>query len=276
MPIPTFINTLSIPLKLHPGSGRLSSLKMATTPPHSSAVTLYSSPVSNYSARVRYLVYRKNLDPSQVEICSPMDLGGLKTEDYLAVNPLGKIPSVVVNSSDPPHFLYESSVICGYLSEVFQDVQPSFIPSSPEKRALANLITNILDVYLGPLHPCMYKRGYEDREEGAKKMHVGFDALEQAMSEKGPYAVGEDLSIADCCLWGNWPFYEYMLPTFFGWSPTDGRPKLTKWVKHMRGESEASRKMYKEVFDGLEAWWNKGRWEEMSMKALTPKPTMPF
>lgn len=122
----------------------------------------------------------------------------------------------------------------------------------------------------------MYKRGFEGREEGVAKMKGGFEAIEKAMDEEGPYAVGDELSIADCCLWGNWAFYEYMLPTFFGWSAVDGRPKLGAWVEHMRKESEAAREVYKEVFEGLEGWWEKGRWKDLCMEAVTARPQLPF
>lgn len=251
---------------------------MSAIAPLQPNVTLYSVPVSNYSARVRYLIYRKKLSDAQVEVRPPKELGGLKTEEYLALNPLGKIPTVIIHTTNGQEkgSLYESSVICEYLAEVFEHVQPSFVPSTPEKRAAARLIANLLDIYIGPQHPYMYKKGFDDREEGAAKMKEGFDAIERAMDPDGPYAVGNELSLADCCLWGNWPFYEYMLPTFFGWTPADGRPKLAAWVQHMRNESDAARHVYVEVFKGLEAWWDKGRWENMSMKPLTPRPQVPF
>ena len=55
--------------------------------------TLYDLPVSNNGARVRMLLYYKDVKPDQVAIVSPMELGGLRSEDYLAVNPQGKMPA---------------------------------------------------------------------------------------------------------------------------------------------------------------------------------------
>lgn len=125
---------------------------MSAVPPPKPNISLYSVPVSNYSARVRYLVYRKKLTDSKVDIRPPTELGGLKAEEYLALNPLGKVPGAIIHYGDGQErqFLYESSVICEYLAEVFADIEPSFVPSSAEKRAKARLIVNLLDIYIGP------------------------------------------------------------------------------------------------------------------------------
>lgn len=243
-------------------------------------ITVYGTPVSNYSARVRYLVRRKQLPEGLVDFLPPAELGGLKADDYLKLNPLGKMPAALVQKSDQgkQHCLYESSVICEYMAEVFDTNEPSFVPGTPEARAKARLIANILDIYVGPHHQFMYRKleGGTDRDEGARNMLKGFDAIEQEMDEKGPYAVGTGLSIADCCLWGNWPFYDFMLPTFFGWTPTDGRPKLKAWLDHMRRESPAAKQVYTEVFEALQGWWDNGRWEKLGMIPLKSRPEISF
>lgn len=239
-------------------------------------VTLYTMPISNYGARVRYLIRRKKLTEDQVQISLPKDLGGIKSEDYLKMNPLGKMPAAYIEEPKGSSFLYESSVICEYLAEVFSDQDPCFIPKTPEARAKARLIANLLDVYVGPHHMYMYKKTDADRAEGVKKMDQGFDAIEHALSLDGPYAVGDQLSIADCCLWGNWPFYDFMLPTFFARHPTDGRPKLAAWYKHMQNESSAAREVYADVFNALYSWWDKGRWNDLGMTAVTPRPEISF
>lgn len=239
-------------------------------------MTIYSVPVSNYSARVRYLIRRKELTEDEVQICTPKELGGMKSEQYLKMNPLGKIPAASVQCADGRECLYESSVICEYLAETFEDRAPSFVPKTPEARAKSRLIANLLDIYVGPYHPFMYKKLEGDRDDGVKKMDQGFDAIEHALCPNGPYAVGKELSIADCCLWGNWAFYDFMLPTFFGRHPTDGRPKLTSWYKYMQNESPAAKEVYLEVFRALQQWWDKGRWIDLGMTALTPRPEVPF
>lgn len=238
-------------------------------------VTLYGTPVSNYSARCVFLMKRKALPQTLFTVRPPKDLGGgLKTEEYLKLNPLGKMPLVVIKESDgSQNSLFESSVICNYLAERFDSFQPTFLQQTAETRAKANLIVNALDLYVGPHHPFMYKRmDGVDRVAGVNNMHAGLDTIEFALDKDGPYAVGNSLSVADCCLWGNFAFYDFMLPTFFGWNAVDGRPKLAAWRKHMGTESEAAREVYTQVFNGLLEWWDSGRWEKLGMPALTDRP----
>jgi hypothetical protein len=61
---------------------------------------------------------------------------------------------------------------------------------------------------------------------------------------------------------------QFILPTFFGIHPTDNRPKLKKWHAFILQESDAARNCYNEVWNGLEKWWDDGRWEKLGMKPL--------
>ena len=239
-------------------------------------VSLYTTPVSNDGARCRYLAKRKELPEELFQICSPKDFGGLKTEEYLKLNPLGKMPMLLIEDSNnnSTNTLFESAIISEYLAEKFSSHGPSFLPSTPEGRAKARLIAQLLDVYIGPHHLYMYKPIEGDRVEGVNKMKAGFDAIEHVLDKNGPYALGRELSIADCCLWGNWAFYDFMLPTFFGWNPIEGRPKLQAWREKMGNESNAAREVYTSVFEALGGWWDNGRWNKLGMQPITEKPTI--
>eukprot|EP00879_Flechtneria_rotunda_P021185 GHRR01022317.1.p1 GENE.GHRR01022317.1~~GHRR01022317.1.p1 ORF type:complete len:165 (+),score=51.98 GHRR01022317.1:899-1393(+) len=52
--------------------------------------TLIDVPVSNHGARVRHVIYHKGLE-EDFEIVSPMEFGGLGSEQYKAINPQGKV-----------------------------------------------------------------------------------------------------------------------------------------------------------------------------------------
>ncbi len=99
-------------------------------------------------------------------------------------------------------------------------------------------------------------------------MKIGFDAIERVLDEDGPFVAGKELSVGDCALWGNLAFYEFMIPTFFQWHITDGRPKIRRWISDMRETSEPARRVYEEVYRALEAWWDGGRWEKLEMPAF--------
>ena len=71
--------------------------------------TLYDMPVSNHGARVRLLLYKKGLE-SEVAIAKPVDLGGLVSDEYKALNPQCKMPLLV--DEDEGVTVYEADAIC--------------------------------------------------------------------------------------------------------------------------------------------------------------------
>lgn len=240
------------------------------------SVTLFSIPASCFAARARLVIYAKELDTSQDVEIAPVKLEGLKSTEYLGVNPLGKIPAAILHEAgDKDDYLFESSVICEYLAERYDHIEPSFIPQSFERRAHARLITVLIDQYIAPYHSYMYRKVEEGADRAAKvdKMKIGFDAIERVLDDQGPFATGKDMTVGDCGLWGCLPFYDYMLPTFFGWEITQERPKLARWISQMHNNSEAARRVYKEVYAELENWRHNGRWEKLGIPAVgDPKP----
>ena len=80
------------------------------------ASTLYDLPVSNHGARVRLLLYKRGLEDA-VQIKSPMDIGGLRSDEYLALNPQGKMPLLV---DDDGLVVWESDAICRHLLLAFR------------------------------------------------------------------------------------------------------------------------------------------------------------
>ena len=155
---------------------------MAATPT-SEKIKLYSVPVSNFAARCRLLVYWQGLEASfhefttyqeicapkkyfivsfliclkfaqdRVEIVAPAELGGLKSPQYLALNPQGKMPLLVLPSGDA---LFESEVISQYLLDKFPSGGME-APPTPEARARAALLTRVHDIYMGPIQACLYR-----------------------------------------------------------------------------------------------------------------------
>ncbi|GAB0489200.1 hypothetical protein MMPV_000417 [Pyropia vietnamensis] len=270
---------------------------MAAEPPPDASpspeVTLYSVPVSNYAARVRFVAYAKGLvADGTVAVVPPSAVGGLSSAPYRAVHPFGKMPAAVVHARNgggdadgsgrggDDLMLYESAVLVEYLADAYEDVGPSFLPATSAARARARLVVAVLNEYVGPHHPVMYKAldGMDaaGRAAGVARLCAGLDAVEAALDAGGPYAAGDCLSVADAALLGNWPFYAFMLPTFFGTTPTDGRPRLAAWAQHLLASSPAAQEVYAEVHAALVKWWEGGRWEKLGMDAVAPPPGLPF
>eukprot|EP00887_Chlorella_sp_A99_P005155 scaffold40.g5155.t1 len=111
--------------------------------------TLITTPVSNCAARVRFLVYKKGLE-EEIAFLRPVDppFEGLKSAAYLALNPQGKMPMLVLPDGTA---LPESQVIETYLVDKYAATGPSLLPPTPEARARAALAARILDLYITPV-----------------------------------------------------------------------------------------------------------------------------
>lgn len=98
--------------------------------------TLYDVPVSNNGARCRMVLYYKQITEAEVAIVSPAALGGLKSADFLAINPQGKMPTLVLSADGTP--LPESDTIARFLVSKFADRGPQLQPTDPEAAALCD------------------------------------------------------------------------------------------------------------------------------------------
>ena len=73
------------------------SIPMTITMTMNAKHTLYDVPVSNNGARVRIILYKKGITSEEVDIVSPMEIGGLKSESFQKLNPQGKMPCLTIN-----------------------------------------------------------------------------------------------------------------------------------------------------------------------------------
>lgn len=227
--------------------------------------TLISIPISPFAARARLVLYSKGLE-ERVKIAAPDAIGGFHSQQHLTLNPLGKVPLLLLKDSVP---LFESGVITEYITEKYAKTGRSFLPDDIAKRARTRLIASLLDQYVSPHHHYMYKgkMSLTDRKAGASRMRAGFDAIEVAICSQGPYVGGDEIGVGDAALWGCMPFYDFMLPAFFGWRAQDGHPNIARWARDMRAEPHAAR-VYDEVWDALVDWWHGGRWDKIEVPAI--------
>jgi len=157
---------------------------------------LYSVDLSPFAARVRVAIYAKNLP---VEIVSPPE-AGTKSETYLALNPMGRVPVLVVGDG---FALPESDTIVEFLADSFPD--SGLLPATPEARAQARLIARVAELYvmpsLQPLFAQMNPQGRDQKvvDEAIEKLKGALVHLNVFMGD-GPYAVGETITTADCAL----------------------------------------------------------------------------
>mmetsp|Transcript_24538 Transcript_24538/g.59183 ORF Transcript_24538/g.59183 Transcript_24538/m.59183 type:complete len:416 (-) Transcript_24538:151-1398(-) len=258
-------------------------LSMTSTSSSSPDHTLYDMPVSNNGARCRIILYKKSIPAEQVEIVSPMALGGLKSEEYLKLNPRGLMPCLSIQKKEQNLYgisaLAESDTIARYLLSEYSDKLPSFLPDHPK----SNQICRWHDIYLTTIQGCLYKASsrlplgdYADRKSAIAAYRKHWDEIEAFLGEddeRSTYLCGEDVSLADATVFPSAVFATYMLPKFD--EDLDNLrpplpPKLSKWFDNLRKNDDVFSKVHDEIMDPLvNSWEGKNhRWDSIWLAGL--------
>ena len=269
---------MSIVIERKPGAHGMYSLIVPTLGALLPQSTLYDLPVSNHGARVRLLVYKRGIE-DKVNIVSPMDLGGLRSPEYTALNPQGKMP-LLTDGDDCT--VWESDAICRHLLEkhAADGTGPSLFPDDLAARTAAEVITRHHDAYLGPIQGCLYKPAppfgrFNSRPEALHELATQLAVVEALADPIGPYLTGAEFSLADATLFPTMVFVTHMLPKFEesltgtaqpSAEPRDAAadvlgPRLLSWWAHMTTKDEEAMRVAAEIRSGLEPWDAKGRWD---------------
>jgi glutathione S-transferase len=185
---------------------------------------LYGGLASPYVARVVLFARLKGLT-----LVPEMPAGGIKSPEYLAKSPMGKMPVLEADGAVIP----ESEVICEYL----EDLHPGTggLTGTPAERARARLISRIHDVYLSSAVATLFRNlNPAKRDEaavaGAKaSAETGFGYLEHFVVAS-PFAAGSQASLADCTLLPSIVILrKTAFPAFGLADPTAGTGPLGHW-----------------------------------------------
>ena len=158
------------------------------------------------SYRVRVALALKGLRAEEISI----DLlkGRQNSEEYLAVNPQGVVPALVLDEGGPP--LFQSLAILEYLDE--QHPEPALLPKDPRGRAR---VRGLALITAADGHPLITPRirNYLEKEmrqdEEARNRWLAhwtmraLEAVEGHLSrekETGRFAHGDAPTLADICL----------------------------------------------------------------------------
>jgi len=172
------------------------------------AIRFYGAPISPFSMRVFMQIAAKGLDIPMLS--AP---GGVHSDEYRAIAPMGKIPVLETESGR----LAESEVICEHLEDLYPS--PSLRPADPWARAQVRLVSRVLDTYvMNPMLPLFVNFDANTRNR------VAVDAALAAVAQglrwldggvaPGPYAVGNALTLADCAAVPILLFVERFPPMF--------------------------------------------------------------
>ncbi|KEF54484.1 uncharacterized protein A1O9_09651 [Exophiala aquamarina CBS 119918] len=193
------MSTIDTSLHAHT-SGRAASYAAAHQAP--SGLVLYGGWFCPFVQRAWIVLHEKKIAHQYVEI-NPYK----KEAGFLALNPRGLVPTLAVpNENEKKKPLYESSVICEYLDEVYTDPSrygPSLYPTDAYERARARIW---LDHISGKIVPAFYRfmqhseaKSYtlaEARDEFLGHLKT---FIHEADAE-GPFFLGKGFSIVDVML----------------------------------------------------------------------------
>jgi len=237
-------------------------------------IVLYDVPVSNHGARVRIVIKSKNLG-DRIKIKSPQEIGGLKSPEYLRLNPQGKMPLLVDNEDI---IIPESDTICRYIIDKYASTGPSFIPQDLLLRSLNEQICRLHDIYITPIQACMYRAPGSVFSSFGTNRFAALDELKKQLvnteqllahfdklisrNKKGNFLCGEEISLADATLYPTMVFCTFMLPQFFNCKESEFMgPRLQEWWNFMSQEVSASREVGQEMMEALEGWKSSGRFQ---------------
>lgn len=170
-------------------------------------LTLHSYFRSSTSTRLRIALAMKGLDYTTV--AHHLRKGEQREAAYLAVNPQGLVPSLVL---DDGTVLTQSLAIIEYLDEV--QPEPPLLPAEPVARARVRAIAQAVALDIHPINNLRvldYLRatfGADDEAVAAWFRHwvaQTFGPLETMLSSRptGEFAAGSTPGLADICLYAQ-------------------------------------------------------------------------
>ena len=201
------------------------------------SMIFYGTPQSTYVRTVRLLLAEAKIDYNLKDV--GIFNGDNETEEYLAKNPFGKVPTVQVDGIT----IYETAAITYYINEGIAGGK--FAPPDLLMQTKMRQIMAIIDNYLYP--PAVgtiviqnlivpQQGGDIDREAVEKAIVPTMKALEaiEDLFVGDPFLVGSMISIADFYLI---PIFVYLEQTPEFEAVTSHVPKLKKWWDEVKNLS---------------------------------------
>ena len=154
-------------------------------------LTLYHAAPSR-SSIIRWMLEEIG-EPYEIQLLS-LSKGENRAPDYLAVNPMGKVPALRHGDA----VITEAAAICAYLADEFPRAKLN-VPIGDPRRGLY-----LKWLFFGPscVEPAMMDRAFPRKEE-ARRAALGygdFDTVINVVADavaRGPYILGEQFTAAD-------------------------------------------------------------------------------
>ena len=190
---------------------------------------LYTHAISPFAARVLITLRAKEIPFEDLGTPEERWELGRKSPEYLALNPMGKVPVMMLADGTP---MAESEAIITYLDEAYPD-RP-LQPTDPQARARMRAAIRICETYV--VTPILHTFPFLDpatREAAVIKAEFtqaekGLSYLAAHVPEQG-YIVGGRLTLADIIVFTGL-YLIRVIPGAFGMPDLIGtQPKLARW-----------------------------------------------
>ena len=161
---------------------------MAVVANRRSVMTLFSSPTSPDSHRVRMVLAEKGITVEIVDVDASS-----KQEDLIDLNPYNTVPTLV----DRELVLYDSRAIMEYLDERFP--HPPLMPVDPVSRARSRLALYRIEKDWYELVPALESRGEKTAGKARKMLRDSLTAGAEVFAAK-PYFLSDEFSLVDAAI----------------------------------------------------------------------------
>ena len=197
------------------------------------SVHLHGYRYSVYTRIVRLVLLLKEVEHRTIEV----DPFGELPEDYLRLNPFGRVPTLVHGKL----VLFETSAITRYIDRAFEGC--ALQPAGAAALARMDQVIAVLDSYgYWPMVRQVASHGWfrpllgepcsrEEVEKGLAASQAVLSFLEGVAGE-GEVLTGRDISLADCHLA---PMIDYFMRAEEGKAALASRPTLQRWWDQLSG-----------------------------------------
>ena len=124
-----------------------------------------------------------------------VDYAGMKSPDYLAINPMGKVPAITHRGV----VVTECAAICAYLADAFPDAGLAPATDAP----LRGLYYRWMFFAAGPVEAAVTAKSLGQLPPAEKSAMVGYGSFEQVVDglehalDRNPWLLGDQFTAAD-------------------------------------------------------------------------------
>lgn len=165
-----------------------------------------------------------------------------KPEWFFDYNPYGRVPTLAWEDGGGSHSLYESLIVNEYIEDAFPG--PSLLPAGPLDRAKARLLIDQFGAKFSPAFGRVMFSGGGD-PEAAAALDEAVRWLDGALDPKGPFALGENFTLADCAL-APFAIRLRLLEPLSGYKAPEDASRVHAWVEACLARPSVQRTMVQE------------------------------